>query len=181
MWPKVLLLLWSSFITNWQSAALLFTRAPEYTHCCHRKGKKAKLRMLPALIGVMLAAALGVFARASGMDRDRVFYPVVAIVVAHYYVLFAVMGASTHALILELVAAAVFIALATSGHRWSLWIVVVALAGHGLFDLTHGMFIADPGVPAWWPEFCCAFDVTAAVFLAWLLSSGQIRAAAPAK
>ena len=44
------------------------------------------------LIGVALALALtGVFA-AMGFDRDRSFYPVVLIVVATYYVLFAVMG-----------------------------------------------------------------------------------------
>jgi hypothetical protein len=56
--------------------------------------------------------------------------------------------------------------------------VVVALAAHGIFDLVHGSAIPNPGVPTWWPEFCLAYDVTAAVYLAWLLKSGRIRAAA---
>lgn len=53
-----------------------------------------------------------------------------------------------------------------------------ALAAHGIFDLVHGSVISNPGVPTWWPEFCLAYDVTAAVYLAWLLTSGRVRAAA---
>jgi len=129
------------------------------------------------LTGVLLAFAVGLFATASGLDRDRAFYPAVTIVVASYYALFAVMGASTHALILELLAVAVFLAAAVAGFRSSLWVVVVALAAHGIFDLVHGGFIANPGVPGWWPAFCLAYDVTAAAYLAWLLASGRVRAA----
>jgi hypothetical protein len=102
----------------------------------------------------------------------------VTIVVASYYALFAVMGDSTHALALESLAGAVFLAVAASGFRSSLWLVVVALAAHGIFDLSHGALIPNPGVPRWWPEFCLAYDVTAAAYLAWLLRSQRIRAAA---
>jgi hypothetical protein len=38
--------------------------------------------------------------------------------------------------------------------------------------------IASSGVPVWWPEFCLTYDLTAAAYLAWLLTSGRIRAAA---
>lgn len=130
------------------------------------------------LIGAVLALSVGLFATGLGLDRDRAFYAVVTIVIAIYYVLFAVMGASTHALVLELLVGGAFIAAAASGFRWSLWVVVVALAAHGVFDLTHGTFISNPGVPNWWPEFCLTYDVTAAAYLAWLLKSGRIRAAA---
>jgi hypothetical protein len=88
------------------------------------------------------------------------------------------MGASTHALVLESLVCAVFLAVAATGFRWSLWVVVVALAAHGLFDLGHAAVISNPGVPDWWPEFCLTYDVTAAAYLAWLLKSGRIRAAA---
>ena len=128
------------------------------------------------LIGVLLAFAVGLLATTTGLDRDRAFYPTVTIVIASYYALFAVMGASTHALVLESLAGAVFLAVAVAGFRWSLWAVVVALAAHGIFDLTHGKFIVNPGVPGWWPAFCSAFDVMAAMYLAWLLGSGRIRA-----
>ena len=100
------------------------------------------------------------------------------IVIASYYAFFAVMGASTEVLVLESLVGAVFLALAVLGFRSSLWVVVVPLAAHGIFDLVHGKAISNPGVPNWWPQFCLTFDVTAAGYLAWLLKSGRIRAAA---
>lgn len=129
-------------------------------------------------IGAVLALAVGLSATASGLDRDRAFYPTVTVVIASYYVLFAVMGGSTQALVLETVAAAVFVALAGAGFRSSLWIVVVALAAHGVFDLVHSRFMSNPGVPGFWPAFCLAYDVMAAAGLAWLLRAGRIRAVA---
>jgi len=130
------------------------------------------------VVGAFLAFSVGLFATGLGLDRDRAFYPVVTIVIASYYALFAVIGASTHTLVLELLVGAVFLAAAASGFRWSLWAVVVALAAHGVFDLTHATVISNPGVPIWWPEFCLTYDVTAAAYLAWSLRSGRIRAAA---
>ena len=131
------------------------------------------------MVGAFLAVIVGLFATAVGLDRDRAFYPTVTIVVASYYALFAVMGASLHALMLESLVGAVFLALAAAGFRSSLWVVVAALAGHGIFDLAHGSLIANPGVPGWWPAFCLMYAVTAATYLAWLLTRGRIRAATP--
>ena len=53
---------------------------------------------MPAFIGIALALAVCVFARAVAFDRDRAFYPAVLIVTASYYVLFAVLGGSPGAL-----------------------------------------------------------------------------------
>ncbi len=53
------------------------------------------------VVGALLAMLVGLLARTSGLDRDRAFYPTVAIVIASLYSLFAVMGASTHALVIE--------------------------------------------------------------------------------
>ena len=103
-------------------------------------------------IGLALAIAVTLFARLSGFDRDRAFYPTVTIVVAHYYVLFAVMGGQ--ALAPELAGMALFAAAAVIGFKTSPWLVAAALAGHGLFDFVHGHLIANPGVPVWWPPFC---------------------------
>ena len=129
------------------------------------------------LVGAVLAIAVGVFAAVSGLDRDRAFYPTVAIVIASYYCLFAVMGASTRALVLESLVAGAFLGAAILGFRSSLWVVVIALGAHGVFDLAHGTVISNPGVPSWWPAFCLTYDATAAGFLAWLLTRGRIRAA----
>ena len=69
------------------------------------------------LIGALLAFSVGLLATGFGLDRDRAFYPVVTIVIASYYALFAVMGASTHAFVLESLVGAVFLALAVTGLR----------------------------------------------------------------
>lgn len=130
------------------------------------------------VIGALLALAVGVFATAAGLDRDRSFYPTVTIVVASCYALFAVMAGSSQALVAESLAGALFLALAVLGFRSSLWLVVATLVAHGAFDSVHGHAIANPGVPIWWPPFCLAYDVTAGAYLAWLLKSGRLRAAA---
>ena len=124
-----------------------------------------------------MALAVGLFATAVGLDRDRAFYPTVMIVIAALYSLFAVIGGSTNALVLESMVGAAFVAGAVAGFRSSLWIVAVALATHGLFDLVHGRLIANPGVPGFWPAFCSSYDVVAAMYLGWLVKSGRIRPA----
>ena len=121
------------------------------------------------LIGAGLAVLVCVFAMLAGFDRDRVFYPTMVIVIATYYILFAVMGSSTRALALESLFAGAFLALAVAGFKKSLWLIVAALAGHGVFDFFHHRFIHNPGVPVWWPGFCLSFDVLAGGFLALLL------------
>jgi len=121
------------------------------------------------LIGVGLALVVCAFAMATGFDRDRVFYPTLVTVIASYYILFAVMGSSTPALVLESLIAGAFLALAVAGFKKNLWLIVAALAGHGVFDFFHHLFIQNPGVPVWWPGFCLSFDVLAGGFLAMLL------------
>ena len=119
-------------------------------------------------IGVLLSLAVAGFARLVGFDRDRAFYATVLIVVASYYVLFAVMGGG-QVLVAELLGMSVFGAAAVLGFKLSPWIVAAGLAGHGVFDSFHGRVITNPGMPAWWPAFCGSYDVCAGVILAWLL------------
>lgn len=121
------------------------------------------------LIGTGLALVVGAFATVAGYDRDRSFYPTVLIVVASYYDLFAIMGGREGALGPEIAASMIFVVLSAVGFRTNLWVVVAALAGHGLFDFAHGHTIGNPDVPAWWPMFCLSYDVTAAAYLAWRL------------
>ena len=116
------------------------------------------------LIGFALALATGLFGTLVGFDRSRVFYPVVLIVVAHYYVLFAAMGGAL--LWPELLIAAGFVAVAVLGFRLSLWLVVAGLVGHGGLDAVHALLVDNRGVPDWWPAFCAAFDVAAGAYLA---------------
>lgn len=129
---------------------------------------------LPTMVGLGLAVAVGLTARAVGVDRERGFYPLVLIVIASYYLLFAVMagGAGVSS---ELVVFALFTAAALIGFRSSLWIVVIGLATHGLFDLSRGVLLLGDGVPTWWPSFCSAYDLTAALGLGTLLTVRERR------
>jgi hypothetical protein len=121
------------------------------------------------LIGIGLALAILLSVRLVGLDRDRGFYPTVMIVIALLYGLFAVMGGSLRALGLESVAMAGFIFVTILGFKRNLWWVVGALFAHGVYDFFHGHLFINPGVPVWWPQFCSAFDVVAAAFLAGLI------------
>ena len=125
---------------------------------------------MPYVIGIALSVGVAVFAKCVGFDRDRAFYPTVMIVIASTYVLFAAMSASVHTVLLESIVMTGFSIAAVSGFKSSAWIVVAALAGHGVLDLFHGQFIDNSGVPVWWPPFCFAYDVGAAAGLAWLIT-----------
>jgi len=128
------------------------------------------------IAGSTLALVVGVFATLLRLDRERAFYTTVAMVVGTYYILFAAMGASAGTLVEESAVGIAFIATAAVGFRRSMWLVVAALAGHGALDSVHGHVIGNPGVPAWWPPFCMAYDFVAAAYLAAVLT---IRANAP--
>jgi hypothetical protein len=129
-------------------------------------------------VGVVLALLVGgLLGTLVGFDRDRSFYPTITVVIASYYALFAVLGGSLQVLAVESMAIAAFLAVSIGGYRHSLWLVVAALAGHGVFDAIHGRLITNAGVPSWWPQFCLAFDVVAAAYLASLLLRSRVSAA----
>lgn len=127
---------------------------------------KAATRHMEYLIGLVLALAVAGFAAVTGFERDRVFYPTVLIIVAHYYVLFAAMGASGRTIAIETAVASAFLLIAVLGFKRNLWLVAAAIAGHGVFDFFHHSLIENPGVPRWWPGFCLAFDVGFGAYVA---------------
>jgi hypothetical protein len=130
--------------------------------------------MLPYVVGIVLSIGVALFARLVKLDRDRAFYPTVMIVVASYYVLFAAISGSVQTVVIESVVMTLFAAAAVAGFKSSAWIVVAALAGHGVFDAVHGYVVENAGVPAWWPAWCLAYDVGAAAGLAWILQRRAI-------
>jgi len=132
------------------------------------------------LIGVVSALAVtGCIGTLVGFDRDRAFYPTVTIVVASYYVLFAVLGGASTTIASESVVMGGFTFISILGFKRNLWFAAGALFVHGVFDFFHGHLITNAGVPASWPMFCLSFDITAAIYLASLLKRSTIRANAP--
>jgi hypothetical protein len=118
------------------------------------------------LIGLLLCLAVAGMAIFVGFDRERAFYPTVLIVVGSYYVLFALMGASSRTLVIEIAIAVAFLLVSIIGYKKNLWFIAIALVGHGVFDGLHQLLFENPGVPRWWPGFCMTFDVILGALLA---------------
>src|SRR5262249_40949757 len=112
-------------------------RSPDRETCGSRPQGE---QFMEYLIGAGLAVVVCAFAALVKLDRDGAFYPTMAIVVATYYILFAVMANSMQALALECLMAAAFFGVAVAGFKKGLWLAVIALAGHGVFDFFHHRF-----------------------------------------
>lgn len=117
------------------------------------------------IVGITLALFFCAAAAALGMDRERAFYPAVAIAVASYYLAFAVVDGHGDVMRAEVIIASVFIGLAVLGFKRSPWFAVAALGGHGVMDAFHHHLVHNSGVPQVWPGFCMTFDVTAAALV----------------
>jgi hypothetical protein len=111
------------------------------------------------IVGVLLAVAVAALGKFTRFDQDRSFYPTVLVIIASYYVLIAVLGASGHALVSELVIAVAFSTVAILGALHAPVLVGTGIMAHGLFDLVHDVVIENSGVPIWWPSFCGSLDV----------------------
>lgn len=128
------------------------------------------------LVGFSLAIVFFAAAAALDMDRERVFYPAVAIAVTSYYLAFTVSDGRGEVWLSELAIAAVFVGVAVLGFKREPWIALFALGGHGVMDAFHHLLVQNEGVPAAWPGFCGTFDVTAAVEAAWFMKVRARRA-----
>ena len=71
-------------------------------------------------VGVILAVSVELLGRLTGMDRDRAAYPVILIVIAFYYVLFAAISESQPNVVKELAIATIFSVFALTGFLYSL-------------------------------------------------------------
>jgi hypothetical protein len=125
--------------------------------------------LIAYLSGFVLALAVSAYATLIGLDRDRAFYSTVLIVIASTYVLFAAMGADARTLIEESLILTIFLVVAAVGFKRNPWLIAVAIAAHGILDLTHESVVTNAGVPRWWPAFCMTYDLTAAAYYAWTL------------
>jgi hypothetical protein len=127
--------------------------------------------LIPILVGVLLAIGVAALAKFTRFDQDRSFYSTVLVIIASYYVLFAVLDGSGHALVWELVIAVAFSTAAIIGALFLPTLVGIGIVAHGLFDLVHDGLIENPGVPAWWPGFCGSIDIVLGLWVIMLTRS----------
>lgn len=121
------------------------------------------MQIIPFCIGAGLGVAILIAAEVLRFSRDRSFYPTLLIVIASYYVLFAVMAGRP--VVVEIVVATVFgIMAVASALRWRL-LAGLGILLHGVFDFTRGGIVGDGGAPEWWPAFCGGIDVVLGVWL----------------
>ncbi|WP_347332897.1 DUF6010 family protein [Marinimicrobium locisalis] len=135
--------------------------------------------LLSLASGVILALAVAALARLVKLDQHRLFAPVLLVVIALFYVGFALANGSSHIIIQELTAASLFLILALAGGAFYIPIAIFGLLLHGVFDVFHPSFVENPDVPTWWPAFCAGFDITVAFWVWWLWRRGKARIVAP--
>lgn len=126
--------------------------------------------MVEFLIGTALAVIIAIFARVTKFDTERSFYSTILIVIASYYVLFSFM--SLEAIAIEIVIASAFSVVAIIGALKRPLLLGLGIFMHGVFDLAHGSFITNSGVPVWWPAFCAGVDL---VLGAWVIYLTQVK------
>lgn len=117
--------------------------------------------------GVIQAAApLGLW----WLDAATV-YALSVVLIAAVYIGFAVADGRRAVIAVEITVAGAFVVLAAVGITGSVWLLVVALIGHGFKDLwqhrTH--YVANT---RWWPPFCLAVDWLAATIIAIAIVAG---------
>ena len=138
--------------------------------------------MIEALLGAVAGVLTIVLARM--IRGQRWLFAIGLLVLPSLYALFALQAGEQAIGVKEmlygipfLVAGLVF-AFVSVGH--SAVVVGVFWILHGVFDLMHGCLFTNPGVPHWYPIWCCAVDVVVGVYLLWLsrrLLNGDLRRA----
>lgn len=121
--------------------------------------------MVPMIAGVILSGVVFGAARVSGFIRERLFAPILLIFIAVFYIVFAVQDRRTDIVIYETLVFIVFFMVAYKSFYGSLYLAVVGLVLHGMYDFMHNYFFINRGIPVWFPQFCMTFDILFAVFL----------------
>lgn len=129
--------------------------------------------MFSTFIGLVLSLSVIIFAKFSGFDRDKSFYPTILIVIAAYYVLFAII--SGHSVLRELLIASVFLVIAVFGAHKSLAIVGAGIAAHGGYDIFHVIYFSKHVAPTWWAPFCASVDFVLGFWVIYLAKNRDLQ------
>ncbi len=126
--------------------------------------------MIEAIIGVVVGVLTIVVARI--IRGQHWLYSLGLLVLPGLYGLFALRVDMPAVGVKEMLLGAPFVVVglvfAFVSARQSAAVVGAFWMLHGLYDLTHGQFITNAGVPVWYPVFCFSVDVVIGAYLLWL-------------
>lgn len=126
--------------------------------------------MIEALIGVAVGVLTIVLARV--IRGQRWLYSLGLLVLPGLYAFFALQAGEQAVGVKEMIYGVPFVVaglvFALVSVRQSAVVVGAFWMLHGLYDLTHGQFITNAGVPGWYPVFCFSVDVVIGAYLLWL-------------
>ena len=100
-------------------------------------------------------------------------YALSLVLIASVYIGFAVADGRPNVIAVESGVAAIFVLVASLGISGPAWLLVVGLLGHGFKDLWQHRRQYVAGT-RWWPPFCCAVDLVAALFIALAILRGML-------
>ncbi len=131
-------------------------------------------------IGAVVAVFVVLGFNAWGLEKTRWAYPVLLATFPINYWVFAIYAADSAALLKEILAGTVFLAVAYTAYKVRSFVTLLLLAVgyvlHAAYDFYHGLFFVNAGAPTWWPEFCGSFDVLAGAYIAYLAFSSPRKA-----
>jgi hypothetical protein len=138
--------------------------------------------LIEALIGVAVGVLTIVLARV--IRGQRWLYSLGLLTLPSLYAFFALQAGEQAVGVKEMIYGVPFVVVglvfAFVSVRQSAVVVGAFWILHGLYDLTHGQFITNPGVPGWYPVFCFSVDVVVGAYLLWLsrrISNANLRQA----
>jgi hypothetical protein len=126
--------------------------------------------VIEALIGVAVGVLTIGLARL--IRGQRWLYALGLLTLPSLYALFALQAGEQAVGVKEMIYGIPFVVVglvfAMVGVRQSAVVVGAFWILHALYDLTHGQFFTNPGVPDWYPVFCFSVDVVVGAYLLWL-------------
>ena len=126
--------------------------------------------MIEALVGVAVGVLTIVLAR--GIRGQHWLYSIGLLTLPSLYASFALRVGEPAVSVKEMIYGIPFIVaglvFAFVSVRQSAVVIGAFWILHGLYDLTHGWFFTNAGVPGWYPVFCFSVDVVIGAYLLWL-------------
>ena len=126
------------------------------------------------VIEALLGAAVGVLTivLARIIRGQRWLYSIGLLVLPSLYALFALHAGEQAAGVKEMIYGIPFLVaglvFAFVSVRHSAVVVGAFWMLHGVYDLMHSRLFTNPGVPGWYPVWCCSVDVVIGAYLVWL-------------